>query len=60
MMRGLHFFGHGGGKPEGKEGEIKITREMYSLFEACLSTTKPSSEDEGFDAVVRQIAPSET
>ena len=34
MMRGLHFFGHGGGKPEGKEGEIKITRETYSLFEA--------------------------
>ena len=20
MMRGLHFFGHGGGKPGGKEG----------------------------------------
>ena len=32
-MRGLHFFGHGGGKPGGKEGEIKITRETNSMIE---------------------------
>ena len=38
MMRGQYFFGHGGGKPEGKEGDIKITRETKSLFEARLST----------------------
>ena len=38
-MRGLHFFGHGGGKPEGKEGEIKITPETKSLFEASPNTT---------------------
>ena len=31
-------FKHGGGKPEGKEGEIKITPETKSIFEACLST----------------------
>ena len=78
MMRGRYLFGHGGGKPEGKEGEIKITREMRSLFEASPSTTLTPSEhprdekpirsvpeyDEspvkrrGFDAVIRQIAPS--
>ena len=32
-MRGLHSFGHGGGKPEGKEGEIKITPEANSVIE---------------------------
>ena len=32
-MQGLHSFGHGGGKPEGKEGEIKITPETKSLIE---------------------------
>ena len=41
-MRGLHFFGHGGGKPEGKEGgEFLLTRETNSLFGASPSTTKP-------------------
>ena len=55
-MRGLHSFGHGGGKPEGKEGEIKITPETKSLFEASPNTTKPPSEDGGFAAVSREIA----
>ena len=44
MTRGRYSFGHGGGKPEGKEGEIKITLETNSPFEACLKTTKPLSE----------------
>ena len=30
------MFGHGGGKPIGKEGEIKITPETNSLFKVCL------------------------
>ena len=33
ILGGLHFFGHGGGKPEGKEGEIKITLRTESLIE---------------------------
>ena len=45
ILGGLHPIGHGGGKPEGKEEEIKITRETKSLFEARLNTTKPPSED---------------
>ena len=41
IMRGLHFFGHGGGKPEGKEGEFLLTPETNSLFGAYMNTTKP-------------------
>ena len=33
MMRGLNSFGHGGGKPAGKEGEPTFTRETYSMRE---------------------------
>ena len=33
ILGGLHFFGHGGGKPEGKEGEIKITLKTERLIE---------------------------
>ena len=46
-MRGRYLFGHGGGKPEGKEGEIKITREKRSIFKASLSTPKPLHPQEG-------------
>ena len=60
MMRGRYSFGHGGGKPEGKEGEIKITRETRSIFGARPSTKKPPSEDRGFDTAIREIAPSVT
>ena len=35
MMRGLNLFGHGGGKPEGKEGEPTFTREAYSMIECA-------------------------
>ena len=31
---------------------------MYSLFEARLNTTKPPSEDKGFDKAGRQMTPS--
>ena len=34
-MRGLNSFGHGGGKPEGKEGEPTFTRETYSMIECA-------------------------
>ena len=44
ILGGLHSFGHGGGKPEGKEGGIKITRETNSLFEASPSTTNSLPE----------------
>ena len=48
-------FKHGGGKPEGKEGEIKITPETNSLFEASLSTTSPIRKM-GSDKAIREIA----
>ena len=35
MMRGLNSFGHGGGKPAGKEGEPTFTRETYSMIECA-------------------------
>ena len=53
MMRGRYFFGHGGGKPGGKEGEIKITPETNSLFEAYMSTTKPHPKT---SALTKQFA----
>ena len=31
-MRGVKFNRHGGGKPEGKEGDITLPRETYSQF----------------------------
>lgn len=37
------MFGHGGGKPGGKEGEIKITPETNSLFKVCLIPPPPPS-----------------
>ena len=37
MMRGLHLFGHGGGKPGGKEGEFLLTPETKSIFVASPS-----------------------
>ena len=43
-MRGLHSFGHGGGKPEGKEGGFLLTPETKSIFEACLSTMNSLTE----------------
>ena len=44
--------------PKGRRGS-NIPLETNSIFGACLSTTPPS-EDKGFDAVIRQIASSET
>ena len=37
-------FKHGGGKPGGKEGEIKITPETNSLFGASPNTTRTLTE----------------
>ena len=41
MMRGLNSFGHGGGKPAGKEGEPTFTRETYSMRERPLTRRNP-------------------
>ena len=41
MMRGLNLFGHGGGKPEGKEGEPTFTRETYSMIERPRARRNP-------------------
>ena len=43
-MRGANSNRHGGGKPEGKEGDISLPRETYSRFTICFNT-KPPSED---------------
>ena len=45
-MRGRYSFGHGGGKPGGKEGDVKITPETNNLSKASPSTTKPRREAE--------------
>ncbi len=40
MMRGLHSFGHGGGKPGGKEGGILTPRETKSRVQYPEKTWK--------------------
>ena len=44
MMRGLHSFGHGGGKPEGKEGEPTHHPRDEKLERASLSMTNTPGE----------------
>ena len=43
-MQGLHSFGHGGGKPEGKEGEPTHPPRDEKLERASLSMTNTSGE----------------
>ena len=57
-MQGLHFFGHGGGKPGGKEGgnsnspsDEQLIRSVFEhdeqLDRARLNTTNPLHPQEG-------------
>ena len=47
-MRGLHFFGHGGGKPEGKEGGNSYSparRTAYSERPRARRNPCPNSQE---------------